>query len=93
MGPGYPAIVYFFSPLDGSECFLEVGEGEGNISQADFDCTIALLRAFIAAHSEIPNFCDVFPQESGDGSSAKVRPEIALKHLMPENLRKQMGKQ
>ena len=90
--PGFPAFVGFFSP-DGRECFLQVGEGEGYISQADFDCTIALLRAFIAAHPEIPNFCDLYGLESGDGSSARVRPEIALKNLMPENVRKQMGKQ
>lgn len=90
--PGQPQAVQFVLAGEGSTCVKVVGEGEGYISQADFDCSMALLRAFIAAHPEIPNYCGP-GLKSGSGSSGMVRPEDLFKNLMPEGLRKKLNKQ
>ncbi|HAD12428.1 MAG TPA: hypothetical protein DCF33_08310, partial [Saprospirales bacterium] len=86
--PSYQVIA-FYSFLDNSSCVAFVGEGEGYVSQAEFDCTMALLRSFIAAHPEIPNGCNPY---NGNDPNARVIPEN-LKKLLPENLRNSLQKQ
>lgn len=64
------------------------------VDESQYNCAVTIMRAFIAAHPEIPNYCDIPGLKSGTSSNALVRPEILskYKHLMSEDVLKFLNK-